>query len=189
MALSDVAMCSRALLGLGANSISSFDEGTAEGEVSSNLYEGVRDSLLSSYPWNFATAEMRLNRLVVEPIAGFKYAYQLPVDFLRILAAGDQGESRGANYRIQEKRLHTDNSDIIVRYIFRAPEENFPPWFAQLLIAHLKAEFAIPITDSSSKMKDMAQLAEKAFSAAKIIDSQEAPGDVIESNLLIGARG
>lgn len=58
MALSSIALCSRALLKLGASTIASFDEGTAEAEVSANLYPPVRDALLSAHPWNFATGQI-----------------------------------------------------------------------------------------------------------------------------------
>ncbi|MBI5164416.1 MAG: hypothetical protein HY985_11000, partial [Magnetospirillum sp.] len=78
MALSAIALCSRALLKLGAGTIASFDEGTAESEVSANLYPPLRDALLSSHPWNFATGQVGLPRLVAEPVADFAYAYQLP---------------------------------------------------------------------------------------------------------------
>ncbi|MBT4890046.1 MAG: hypothetical protein HON65_10885, partial [Rhodospirillales bacterium] len=83
MALSSIALCSRALIKIGAMSITSFEEGTAESEVAANLYSSVRDGLLSSHPWNFASAQVTLARLNADPIADYAYAYQLPVDFLR----------------------------------------------------------------------------------------------------------
>jgi hypothetical protein len=55
MALTQIGLCSRALLKIGAHSIASFDEGTAEAEVAAGLYATVRDTVLSAHPWNFAT--------------------------------------------------------------------------------------------------------------------------------------
>ena len=63
MALSALALCSRALLKIGAQPIASFDEGTAEAEVAANLYPAARDALLSLHPWSFATAQATLPRL------------------------------------------------------------------------------------------------------------------------------
>ncbi len=60
MAISSIALCSRALLKLGADTLASFDEGTAEAEVAANLYPSVRDALLSAHPWSFATGQMTL---------------------------------------------------------------------------------------------------------------------------------
>lgn len=58
MALSATALCSRALLKIGAATIASFDEGTAEAEVASNLYRPIRDNLLKGHPWSFACGEV-----------------------------------------------------------------------------------------------------------------------------------
>ena len=91
MALSAIALCSRALLRLGARSIASFDEGTAEAEVCANLYPVARDALLSAHPWNFATGQARLARLSAVPVADFSHAFQLPGDFLRVLSAAGGG--------------------------------------------------------------------------------------------------
>ncbi|MHA1597742.1 MAG: hypothetical protein ACTSV1_03385, partial [Alphaproteobacteria bacterium] len=69
MALSSIALCSRALLKLGASSIASFDEGTAEAEIAANLYGHIRDAVLSAHPWSFATGQTTLGRLTTEPVA------------------------------------------------------------------------------------------------------------------------
>ena len=103
MALSAIALCSRALLRLGARSIASFDEGTAEAEVCANLYPVARDALLSAHPWNFATGQARLARLSAVPVADFSHAFQLPGDFLRVLSAGGGGRGRGLAYRIRDR--------------------------------------------------------------------------------------
>lgn len=78
MALSALALCSRALLRIGAQPIASLEEGTAEAEVAANLYPGLRDALLSAHPWSFATAQAALPRLVAVPRADFSHAFQLP---------------------------------------------------------------------------------------------------------------
>ena len=74
MALSALALCSRALLKIGAQPIASFDEGTAEAEVAANLYPAARDALLSLHPWSFATAQATLPRLAARPVADFAHA-------------------------------------------------------------------------------------------------------------------
>jgi len=102
MALSALALCSRALLKLGAQPIASLDEGTAEAEVAANLYPAVRDALLSLHPWSFATAQESLLRLAARPVADFASAFQLPAGFLRALSAGAPGMGRGLAYRLFE---------------------------------------------------------------------------------------
>ena len=147
MALSNIGLSSRALLKLGADTIASCDEGTAEATIAANLYPSTRDALLSAHPWSFATAQATLALLAAEPVADFAYAFQLPADFLRALSAGPSGRGRELSYRIIERRLHTDTSDIILSYIFRPGESEFSPFFDQALIARLAAEFCIPLAE------------------------------------------
>src|SRR3990167_6519941 len=133
MTLSSIALCSRALLKSGANTITSFDEGTAEAEVADNLFPSVRDGVLSAHPWSFATAQTTLAKLLAKPVADYAFAYQLPADFLRVLSAGVIGRGRGIVYRIAERKLHTDTDGVVLTYIFRPDESEFPPYFNQAL--------------------------------------------------------
>ncbi len=188
MALSNIALSSRALLKLGADTIASFDEGTAEAEIAANLFPSTRDALLSSHPWSFATAQASLPLLALSPIADFAYAFQLPADFLRALSAGLPGRGRGMSYRIIEQRLHTDTNDIILSYIFRPAESEFPPFFDQTLIARLAAEFCIPLTESTSRAESLHKLAETEFRRAKMIDSQQDTPGRIEDFSLVEVR-
>jgi len=187
MALSSIALCSRALLKTGCRSITSFDEGTAEAEVAGNLYTFIRDGLLSAHPWSFATAQVTLGRLDAPPIADYAYAYQLPADFLRALSAG-AGRGSGLDYRIQEWRLHTSASEVVLTYIFGPSETEFPPFFDQILIARLAAEFCIPLTDSTSRYDTLLKVAEREFKQARLIDSQQDTTQAFQDFTLIGVR-
>jgi len=188
MALSSIALCSRALLKLGAGSIASFDEGTAEAEVAANLFGHIRDAMLSAHPWSFATGQVTLARLNAEPVADYAYAYQLPADFLRALSVGAGGRGRGAEYRIAEKHLHTNLSETILTYIFRPNEEEFPPFFDQALIARLSAEFCIPLTESTTRSVALNKIAEIEFGRAKTIDGQQNTPGRIEDFTLVDVR-
>jgi len=188
MSLTKIGLCSRALLKIGANPISSFDDGSAEAEVAQNLYPGMCDSLLSSYPWSFATAQKRLPRLAASPVADFAYAYQLPTDFLRALSVGTGESGRGVTYRIQERRLHTDMDDVILTYIFRPASTEFPPYFSQALITHLASEFCLPLTESASRGEAMLRMGEKEIQKARNIDAQQQTPQTISLDGLVGVR-
>ncbi|MBC7907417.1 MAG: hypothetical protein H7Y60_11825 [Rhodospirillaceae bacterium] len=189
MALSAIALCSRALLKIGSSTISSFDEGTAEGEVAANLYPSLRDALLSSHPWNFAVGQVTLPQLVSSPVADYQYAYQLPTDFLRALSAGEGERGRGLRYRIAESRLHTDAPEVVLTYIFRPDESGFPPFFDQVLITRLAAEFCIPLTESTSRAQFLYGQADDEFRRAKLIDAQQQTSGGIENFPLVQVRG
>ncbi len=188
MALSSIALCSRALLKLGAASIASFDEGTAEAEVAANLFGHIRDALLSAHPWSFATGQVALPRLAADPVADYAHAYQLPADFLRALSLGSGGRGRGGEFRIAERRLHCNLPQAVLTYIFRPKEEEFPPFFDQALIARLAAEFCIPLTESTTRATALNKLAEVEFGRAKTIDAQQDTPGQIEDFSLVNVR-
>ena len=188
MAASDIALCSRALIRIGAASVSSFADGTLEAEVAANLYPSVRDALLSAHPWSFATGQTTLPRLAAEPLADFAFAFQLPVDFLRALSAGSAGRGRGIRYRIAESRLHTNSDEVTLTYIFRPAESAFPPFFDQALIARLSAEFCLPLTENATRAEVLFRLADAEFRRAKIVDSQQDSPPALEDFTLVEAR-
>jgi len=189
MALSALAMCSRALLKIGATTIASFDEGTAEAEVAANLYPSTRDALVSAYPWSFATGQRTLARLSAVPVADYRHAFQLPSDFLRALSAGSGPRGSGVAYRIAEDRLHADEECVTLTYIFRPVDEVLPPFFQAALIARLAAEFVIPLTENTSRAQLLFELAEREFRTARLIDSQQDLPPAISDFPLIAARG
>ena len=188
MTSSDIDICSLALLKIGAGSIASFDEGTAEAEVAANLYPSVRDALISAHPWNFALTQKSLAKLAIKPVADFDNAFQLPADCVHVLSAGT-GRGRGLRYRISERRLHADAEAVILTYLYRPHETDFPPFFDMALIARLSAEFCIPLTDSTSRSESLRKLAEEELRRAKLIDSQEDSAPHFEDFTLIEVRG
>ena len=189
MSLSAISLCSKALIKVGANGMTSFDENTAEARVASQLYDMVRDGLLSSYPWRFATAQKELNRLVTGPTADYEYAFALPLDLLRILSAGQQRRGNGLTYRVHENVLQTNSPNVILTYIFRPQEESFPPFFDELLVSKLAAEFCLPLTESTTRSDFLNKQTEILLSRAKLIDAQQATTTVIDHFSLIGVRG
>lgn len=188
MALSSIALCSRALMKIGADGIASFEDGTAEAEVAASLYGPTRDALISGHPWSFATGQVTLAQLAAEPVADFTYAYQLPSDFLRVLSAGSGARGRGIDYRIAERRLHTNSDDVTLTYVFRPDESTFPAFFDQALIARLASEFCIPLTDSTTRAEALYKIAEDELTRAKTIDGQQESPAYFEHFPLIEVR-
>lgn len=188
MALSDVALASRALIRIGASPITSFDDGTAESEIAGALFGPVRDALLSSYNWSFATGQAALALLETPPLADYAHAFALPNDFLRAVSAGTGGRGRGLSYRLARGALHTNGADVMLTYVFRPAEEEFPPYFDAALIARLAAEFCIPVTENTSRAEAMYRLADSEFGRARQIDAQQDTPGKIEDFSLIDAR-
>lgn len=189
MALNDVGLCSRALVRLGAAPLTSFSDGTAESEIASVLYAPVRDALLSAYPWSFATGQVQLSKLNETPEADFQNVFQLPSDYLRAISAGNGGRGRGLTFRIMRGKLYTNADDVILTYIFRPEEEEFPPFFDTALIAKLTAEFCIPVTESTSRAETLSRLSDREYQNARQIDAQQDTPSRLENFTLIDVRG
>jgi len=189
MSLSQIGLCSRALMKIGAQPISSFDDGTAEADIAQNLYPHVRDYLLSLYPWSFATAQQKLARLSTDVMTDYQYAYQLPLDFMRALSVGDRFKGQGGDYRIQENRLHTDQEEVILTYIFRPEARHFPPYFNQVLMTYLASEFCLPLTESATRSEAMLRLGEKQLQQARTLDAQQQTPRAVNLDMLVEVRG
>ncbi len=188
MALTAIGLCSRALLKLGATPITTFEDGTTEAEIASGLYAPTRDALLSWYAWSFATVQANLPRLTEAPTADHAYAFQLPEGFLRALSAGPGSTSRGLSYRIVGRTLQCNSTQVMLTYLTRPAEADFPGFFDLALIAKLTAEFCIPLTESTSRADMLTRLAEKEFERARRLDTQQDTQPVFEDFTLIEAR-
>ncbi len=188
MPLSRIDLCSRALLKIGAGVIGSLDDGTAEADVAANLYDYIRDGLLSAHPWNFATTRKKLAVLSSNDDSDLVNTFALPADCLRVLSAGSGGSGAGLVYRLYQGRLHTNASEVVLTYVFRASEADDPPFFSKVLITHLAAEFCIPLTDSTSRWESLHKLAEAELRSAKLIDAQEDTPQSIQDYCLVESR-
>lgn len=187
---SDIALCSRALIGIGIDPITSFGDGTAEADVAAMLYGGTRDALIAAYPWSFATGQIELAPITATPVADFDYAFQLPDDFLRALSVGAPAlkTGSGVDYRIKERRIHCNEPAIVLSYVFRPDESACPPHFDDALIARLAAEFCLPLTENTSRAQMAMQVSESKFSRARLIDSQQQTPNAFQDFSLVKVR-
>jgi hypothetical protein len=156
--------------------------------VAASLYPTVRDAALSAHAWNFATYQATLPKLASAPVADFANAFQLPIDCIRVLSAGTTGRGQGIRYKVKQRQLHTDADEVILTYISRPDELDFPPFFAMALIAQLAAEFCIPLTDSTSRWEGLQKLADAELRRAKLIDAQEDTPPSVEDFTLLEGR-
>lgn len=187
--LSKIDICSKALLKVGANSISSFEEASSEAEIAAGFYEITKQSLLSSHPWSFATTVSRLPKMQENPLFGYKNVYALPLDMLRIISAGTNTREHSVDYKIYGKRIYSNVDELALSYIFDADESLFPAFFTTVLVAKLASEFSVAFFDSSSKSNFLENIAESEYRKAKLIDSQQSLPKYISDYPLIDVRG
>lgn len=196
MALSDVALCARALVMIGAAPISSFEEEGAEAEIARMLYPAIRDGMLAGYPWRFAAKGAWLSRLSSDDGGdgddgarrGGMALFALPRDFIRLLSL-ENGGGKVAAFELRDQAVLVAGESARLCYVARLPEGSFPAWFDLALMTRLAAEFCLPLTESSTRAEYLFKRAEDQLRSAKLADAQQSTPQAIEGFSLIEARG
>lgn len=188
MAISDniINICSRALVGIGADGISSLEDGTAEAKVASELYETAKQDLLAIYPWSFATCNTYIGRLNADDLALHKYLYEKPNDWLRTITVKDGDFA--AEYTYRTGKINTDAEKPILTYIADVKEADMPAYFITVLVARLQRDFIIPITGKHDEYKTFDNIYQMALIAAKTTDSQSKQPEFIDTSFFIRGR-
>lgn len=186
----DIRIARHALLKLGASPVSSAEDGTLEAQLFSETYERIRDGLLALNAWQFATAVIEPGRLSGAPDADYGYAFQIPADLVRIISVGTPttGFSSGVPYRRSGYQIWTDEKDILLRYVFRPTPDTWPPYFETALIDALAAEWCLPLTESTTRAKALAELAEMSFNRSRRADQLQSTAEGIRHFSLLEGR-
>ncbi len=172
MSSTKIDMASNALLLIGDEPISSFDDPGAGATVAANLYDETYRSVLASHPWPFALKEQFLSRLSQEPDEQtfYKYAFQLPADLIRIWKIMSH-----SNYDIVGLLVYSNEATLLCRYVYQVTETALPPHVVKAIEYKLAAEFAMSVTENANK----AQYYEKKYllqvAQAQTIESQGHP--------------
>lgn len=188
MPLTDVELCSAALVKIGAAVITSLEDETAEADVAKRLYEMTLQGLITLHPWHFTLTQSELSVLDEAPQAGFSRVFSLPQDILRTISAGADSRATGSIYHVAGPRLFADANRIFLNYQCRPSTADFPPFFVQALVARLAADFCLPLTEGTSRSEVLYRLAAAELRVAKLADSQQATPRAVDDFTLIMAR-
>lgn len=167
-----VDICNLALSRAKADTIGSFDEGSAESIQCNILYELTRDHLLTAFAWPFAKTTRALSLQSNTPDE-WQYAYDYPNDCLRVHYILPPNSSTGVvsgsgiavpnievdpvPYEIAtgnngSRQIWTNLEDAYIAYTKKVTDTRlFDPLFVQALAWNLTAELAIPLGGDSGK--------------------------------------
>lgn len=171
---SPIDICSRALILIGAEPITSFEDGNTEALVAVNMYEDIARASLVNTRWRFATNQAVLNRLSDAPTGRYEKAYQLPSDLLMLHAVTVQ--DLPIEYQTYGNKVYSDTSDndtLIADYTFRAEENTWPSYFTIAVVYSLSIVFATSIARNSNLASIMADQAQITMAKARNLDSQQ----------------
>tara|TARA_R100001126_G_C4883912_1_gene181067 strand:- start:326 stop:904 length:579 start_codon:yes stop_codon:yes gene_type:complete len=187
-----VDICNSALNALGASTIISLTENSKNARLCNQRYEPVRDAVFRSHPWNCLQKRVELAKDTTAPVFEFSNAYTLPADSLRILKSENSNLSNNEKFRIEGKKLLTNEDTIKILYVAKITDTTqYDTSLIETLSAKLAAELCYPITQSSTLMDRMFALYESKLKEARFNDATEgtADNDVrIQSDDFINAR-
>tara|TARA_R100001369_G_C3315839_1_gene168098 strand:- start:1863 stop:2450 length:588 start_codon:yes stop_codon:yes gene_type:complete len=186
---SPIDICSRALILIGAEPITSFDDGNNEALVASNMYEDVAQSALVNTRWRFATDQLVLNRLSDAPTGRYEAAYQMPNNSLMIHALTVNGFNIEFQTYSDNLFCDSDASDVVIAdYTYRVTEEFWPSYFTMAVQFQLASVFAISLARDGSLSQLMDQKGAMLMAKARGLDSQSQTTRKLDTSRFISNR-
>ncbi len=192
MAVTKIDIASRALIMIGSNPISSFTDDTTEALVTNNIYEEIIESTLCRARWRFATEQQQLSLLANAPTGKYEYAYQIPTSpqCLQITSITDN------DVNIQYARYgdkifvdgHGSQSKLIMDYVFRQDESEFPPYFRLAVEYKLASVFAGAIARDAAMVREFDNQAERQILIARNTESAETTTKRLSTDRFINER-
>ena len=175
---STVDICNGALNQLGATTILSLTEDSKNARLCNSRFTQVRDGVFRSHPWNCLQKRIELAQDTTAPAWGFKYAYTLPADCLRLLRILDYD----SNYKVEGRKILSNTSSMKILYIGRITDPNeYDESLRETLSAALGADIAFAVTSNNQTATNMYNLFQDKLKDARFVDSTE--GQNIDQDL------
>ena len=188
-ATSPIDICTRSLVLIAAQPITSFSDGSNEALVAVNLYEDTIQASLVNTRWRFAVNQAIGNRLSDEPTGRYNSAYQIPSDSLMINAV--TVNDRNIDYQIYGNFIFNDasvNDVVVIDYNFRQLEAKFPAYFVQAVVYELAGHFALALARNDSMSNNMFEKARFFMQKARTLDSQQQTTLRLSTNRFVTSR-
>jgi len=190
--ISEVSICNQALTWLGQDPITSFDDNLDTAQWCRNNYRFLRDAVLESRMWTFATARY-VSTSADKPVWGGGFVHTLPpswISVFRCYQPGSMGTPLPLNWRLEGGQVIAEYETIWMWGVVGVEDtQKFTPLFAQALAARIAADGAIPFTENRNLQSDMWKLYDAKLAEAAARDGQQGTNDKLRSDTLINARG
>jgi hypothetical protein len=176
--MSDVKICSNALLRLGAQTINSLDERTDRAKTASNLWPSVKNMILRGHDWNCAKRRVLLAPQAEKPAFDWKSSFLLPGDWVRNVQIGYSG--RPLDY-LKEGKALLANADVLpLVYISDLVDSSeYDKQLTQIMELAMAHAMAYAITKSTSVEQAKSQELEAALRIARNTDAQDEPAQTL----------
>tara|TARA_Y100000592_G_scaffold52570_1_gene83043 strand:+ start:259 stop:852 length:594 start_codon:yes stop_codon:yes gene_type:complete len=186
---SPIDVCSRALILIGADPITSFDDNTNEALVASNMYEDIARASLVNSRWRFSTNQVVMNRLTAAPTGRYDAAYQLPSGWLMTHTVTQNDNP--IDYQIYGDKVFCDvdsTAVLVLDYTYRAEEQDWPSYFTVAVEYELATVFSVSLARDQQLATLMGQQAQFQMAKARNLDSQQQTTRKFATNRFITNR-
>lgn len=190
MTISTVSICNRALDLLGADPITSLEDGSKAANLCQRNFEPSADSVLRLYPWNAALRRARLPALAAAPVWGYRYQYQLPQGPEPALCLRLLEVDNGTDFRIEGRRILADyGAPLDILYVGRIIDSaDYDPLLAEAVAAKLAVHLAGNLTESASRIEAARDYLRGVLAEAKATDAQEGGASDLVVDAWLAAR-
>jgi len=168
-----VGIANAGLRKVGANTITSFTQGTVNANFINDRFDEMRDSLLEMHQWNFAVKRVKLAQLTATPAIKFDYAYSLPADYIRAISVHDSNEGQVVvDHKIEDNKVLCSSDEVWMVYVSRVQDPNkMSPLFREALSNYIAVEAATSIAESRTLAEQAQSHFEKSLRRARSADS------------------
>ncbi len=162
---------------VGATPITSLGDGSASGNAVDDIYTEVRDDLLRSHNWNFATKRLKLAKSATLPTYEFDFAYPLPADWIKTTSVSNNDAGHGTVfYRMEivdnQRSILASSDAIWIRYVYRLTDPNvMASDFRRALALSLARDLAVPLASSNSLKDSLSVQADRKIASARSTDA------------------
>ena len=190
MALTDIDITNRALTRIGAPTITSFDDGSREAEVMTQLYDHTFDTLITEAKWNFAVKDVELSSDVTTPTdPNFDYQYLVPSDYVQLVCVLSTSGMPIRDYTRQGDYILTNYNRVFAKYLYKPSETELPAWFINYLVVTLAHDSVENLVGVWRVQDSLAQQWQYARQTAYRMDNIENPAkDALAPSRYVSVR-
>ena len=191
MATSEVSLCNSALALLAANRITALgDDSQEESLICEDLFPEVRDQIIESNDWTFATERIQLGASASSPVFGFDYEATLPSEVLRVLGVWEDPDSdKRGKYKVEGSTIRTDFSPVYVKYIKQITDvTKISPMARKAIYLELAAQLCVPLTEDMKRQENLSKMATFALDEAAALDGIQGSQERVTSDAFIRVR-
>lgn len=188
MALSELAICNRALIALGEDVITSLDDNRSKAaRLCKAAFPLVRDEVTRRVPWNCARARASLAADAVPPGFEWEFAYTLPADNLRVYQVAEDPDTP---WEEEGGKLLTDHeAPLNIRYIRRLDDVTLiDAQLAGAISYALAADIAVALAQSEGAAARCVKLYEERVRLAAHTSASEHSVEELDIDIWLRSR-